>query len=261
MANDVTNLPQVYGQTRCSPARFLARRRLLHDGGRSLGVPLTTMRMKRKAAAEGKLTSASRCAPTAAAHGGSHQPEHGSRLPSPGLLESKTSVRRKARLLAATSSDDANPANAEGKECVKSVNSSSKYDEGIECCIVLGESRVTNFSRGWHPLCSGHSSRSEEVRLPIWSKYLPNTTSSALLPSVWQDKLPSCNSRSLRRPRMYLLAEVSSRALMRGMRDAVATASREPTRQDLAQRREAQVLPPKEFAAARFGDIVHVQSH
>ena len=40
MASDVTNLPQANGQTRCSPVRFLARRRLLHDSVRPLGVSL-----------------------------------------------------------------------------------------------------------------------------------------------------------------------------------------------------------------------------
>ena len=83
-------------------------------------------------------------------------------------------MRRKATLLAATSSDDANPANAKGKECVKSVFSSSKVMEAT--LHSYSGSRSTKCSRGRPPYCSGNSSRSEEVRLPIWRSELGKTS-------------------------------------------------------------------------------------
>ena len=135
-------------------------------------------------------------------------------------------------------------------------------DEGIECCVVLGEEGHQVFSRRVSLVqrhqALAHLAFSDMVRV------LAQHNLRRLLPATGQDKRPSCNWRSLKRPRMKR-RKCLGRALLRAIRDAVATATRKPRCQVLAQGRDAtthvaQVLP-EEFAAARFSDIVDVQSH
>ena len=196
------------------------------------------------AVAEGTLTSASRCAPTPAAHGGTRarlKNAVATRSCAAGLLESKTSIRRMARLSAATSSDDANPANAKGKEC---VNQLEQCNEGLPSAAATAHAPRRCDCPSGVPKCGPSA--------------CPTRPQAPSLPATAQHKLPSCNLRSLQEA-AHVLAEVSSRGLLRGIRDAVAVATREPRRQVLVMGRDATTdlveVPPKEVAAARFSEI------
>ena len=103
-----------------------------------------------------------------------------------GCWSQKTSIRHKARILASTKSDDANPANEQGKECVKSVCSSSKVMKASNALPYSADQVFSKASRTAHAPAIWRSR--------MWSMCLPNTTSGALLPAIGQDQLPYCNS-------------------------------------------------------------------
>ena len=176
------------------------------------------------------------CTPTAAAHGGSHQPEHDTRMPSRlgraclGCWIRSTSIRRKARLPGRDFIRRRQSCQRNRQGVMQGVSSARARLMTASNAVSYPKSKLTKSSRGKSSLMQRQQLKLQGgavvhlVVLRLWPKRLPNTTSGALLPATGQGKLPSCSSAIAQMP-AHVLAEVSCRALLRAILDAVAPAT------------------------------------